>query len=197
MAKIAAQLPVDIFDYIAKNAGVLLKEFDITKKEIVRTNIIGATSGGINFVDTPEFTDYGDDIDNCPKNMLELKEISGRTIEVSGTFVSANPEEIKNMIGAADYENNVIIPRNILKKTDFKKLWFVTDYGDGGLIAVELDNVLSTSGLSIQTANEGKAQFSFTYTAHFSMDDPENIPYKIHIIEGNTSTGTDTPEVGS
>lgn len=183
MSYIATQLPADAFETIQKNAGVLLNSFDPSSWAVERTNIKGATTGGLNFSDVPTYMDFGEDIDNCPKNMKELKELDDRVITVSGTYVATRPEEIANLAGAADFSANKITPRNTLKETDFKELWFVCDYGAGGALALKLNNALNTAGLSIQTRDKAKGQFAFTYTAHYSIDDPDSVPYEIYIKE--------------
>ena len=64
------RIPDDTFETLQLNAGILVEEFDPATKEF--DNIIGATSGGVNFTDTPSFIDFGEDIDNAPKNTKEL-----------------------------------------------------------------------------------------------------------------------------
>lgn len=183
---IGYQVREDVFEHIAKNAGILLSEFDTESWTVTRSNIIGATSGGINFTDTATYSDMGDDIDNMPKNMMELKNLDTHEVKVSGSFVAISPEEIAKLIGAADYSasESKITPRNEIKTSDFRTLWFVTDYGDGGAIAVRLDNVLSTTGYALQTADKGKGTTAFEYTAHYSMSNPDSVPYEIFIKEG-------------
>jgi len=181
MSKIATTIPADVFEHIAINAGVLCSAFDTETWSLTRSNIIGATSGGINFSDSPSYTDYGDDIDNCPKNTKELKKIDSREIKVSGTFVSVTPEAAKDLVAAADLgeAGNELTPRDELKDTDFKTIWFVTDYGEDGAIAIRLDNALSTAGFTMQTGDRAKGTFDFEYTAHYSMESPDTVPYKI------------------
>ena len=69
------KIPENTFKNIVLNAGVLLSSFTPATPTIEDTNILGATTGGINFTATPSFTDFGEDIDNCPKNMKELKKL--------------------------------------------------------------------------------------------------------------------------
>lgn len=181
MSLIATQLPSDIFETIQRNAGVLVREFDVEGWAVNAENIVGATTGGLKFSDVPSYMDFGDDIDNCPKNMMELKQIESREVKVSGTYVAVRADEIKNLAGAADITEGTITPRDELKLDDFKTLWFVCDYGKDGAIALELSNTLNTAGLSLQTTDKGKGQFAFDYTAHYSMTNPSEVPYKIHI----------------
>lgn len=63
------QIPQDTFKELVLNAGVLLSAFSPDTAEYDNADIIGATSGGLTFVATPSFSDFGEDIDNCPKNV--------------------------------------------------------------------------------------------------------------------------------
>ena len=191
---IATQLPADVFETIQKNAGVLLNTFDPQKWEVDREAIKGATTGGLSFTDVPTYVDFGEDIDNCPKNMMELKQLDDREITVSGTYVAVRPEEIADLVGTADYAGGKITPRNTLKTEDFKELWFVCDYGADSAIALKLSNALNTAGLSIQTSDKAKGQFAFVYTAHYSMNDPDTVPYEIYIKEATAATTATTEE---
>ena len=193
MATIATKIPTDVWEHIAKNAGVLLSDFTVETKEgstawtVDTSKIIGATTGGIKFEDVPEFIDYGEDIDNCPKNMMELKRIDTREVKMSGTFVAVSPETIKKLAGAADLATNKITPRDDLKNSDFEDLWFVVDYGEGGAIAVHMLNALSTAGLVIQSDDKEKGEFEFEFTGHYSMSAQDTVPYEVYIKEGSTT----------
>lgn len=187
MALIATQIPADLFEYIAKNAGVIASAFDVETHTLNREDIVAATTGGINFSDKPEYTDFGEDIDNCPKGTMELMEYDSREVLVSGTYVSITPETVKDMIGIADATETKVTPRNEVKLSDFKKLWFIFDWGKGGYIAIELDNMFSTGGFTVQTGDKSKGQFAFEYKAHYSISDPDKEPYEIHFKKGETA----------
>lgn len=177
---IAKQLPVDFADNIAKNAGVILSSFNTSDWTVARSAVIGATTGGITFSDTPEYADYGEDIDNCPKNTKELKQIIGREVKVEGTFVSLAEEAMKQVIATADLASHAITPRDEVKLTDFADLWFVFDYGEDSAVAIELKDCLSTGGLSIKTNDNEKGTYAFSFTAHYSMTNPDTVPYKVY-----------------
>lgn len=185
------QMPSDAFQNIQMNAGVLLDNF--TPSTGVIGKIIGATSGGVNFTATPTFADYGDDIDNCPKNMLELKKLESWEAKMSGTFISVSANLAKTLIGAGDVDaddETHIVPRNDILKTDFKDVWWVGDYSDentgenAGHCAIHLMNALSTGGFQIQSADKGKGQFSFEFTGHYSMDAQDKVPFEVFISKG-------------
>lgn len=187
------KIPSDTFKQIQINAGLLLKSFTPATGTIEADAQIGATTGGINFNATPTYTDFGDDIDNCPKNMKELKRLEGWEVKANGTMVTLDTAAAKSLIGAADIDGTdatKVTPRNDLADDDFADLWFVGDYSDktgatkGGFIAVHLMNALSTGGFQIQTRDKAKGQFAFEYTAHYSMADQDTVPFEVYIKAG-------------
>ena len=184
------KIPETTFQNIQLNAGVLLSAFDPGTAEVANESIIGATTGGVNFTATPTFSDYGDDIDNCPKNMKELKKLDSWEISMSGTYVTVDANAVKGLVGAADVSGNKITPRNDLKLTDFTDVWWVGDYSDqngdtsGGFVAIHMMNVLSTGGFAVQSSNNGKGNFAFTYTAHYSMSAQDTVPFEVYVKAG-------------
>lgn len=187
------KIPVDTFQKLQINAGVLTTDFTPATGTIGEAGQIGATTGGVNFSATPEYSDYGEDIDNCPKNTKELKKLDSWEAKASGTFVSADTAIAKSLCGAADIDSNdttKVTPRNDVLEKDFSDIWLVGDYSDkngdanGGFIAIHLMNALSTGGFQLQTADKGKGQFAFEYTAHYSMSAQDTVPFEIYIKAG-------------
>lgn len=189
-------MPAEAFNEIVKNAGILIKGssgFDPTNRSYSRSDIIGATSGGINFSDAIEYEDFGEDIDNCPKNTKELKEIKSREVKSSGTFVTIDNGIAKMLMAAADVDevdSTHIVPRDVLESEDFDDIWFVTDYSaeDGGFVALHLMDCLSTGGFQIQSSDGAKGTFAFEITAHYTMADINRVPYEVYISEGTESS---------
>ena len=189
-----SQLPQDVFKHIQMNAGIIASSFAPETGEVARDAILGATSGGINFTATPSFTDFGEDIDNCPKNVKELKKLHSWEAKATGTFVSVTASTAKSLVGAADAEGDKVTPRNDVADGDFSDLWLVGDYsevnedgsgtGKAGYIAIHMMNTLSTGGFQIQTSDKAKGQFAFEFTAHYSMDDPDQVPFEVYVKQG-------------
>lgn len=192
------QIPVDTFQNIQLNAGILVDSFDPATGVI--GNLLGATTGGVQFADDMEFIDFGEDIDNCPKNMLELKKLDSHDVKISGTFVTISANTAKLLAAAADVDSNNashIIPRNDIVSTDFKTIWWIGDYSDentgdnAGFVAIKLMNALNTGGFQIQSTDKGKGQFAFEFTGHYSMSAQDTVPYEIYV----KGTGTSSPFV--
>ena len=188
------KIPETTFKNIQLNAGVLLSSFNPESATVANESIIGATTGGVNFTATPTFSDYGEDIDNCPKNMKELKKLDAWEISLSGTYVTVDANAVKALVGAADVSGNKITPRNDLKLTDFTDVWWVGDYSDqngetnGGFVAIHMINALSTGGFAIKSSDNGKGNFAFTYTAHYSMDAQETVPFEVYVKAGTAES---------
>ena len=187
------QIPTNTFKELQLNAGILTSNFTTATGTVESNNILGATSGGINFTATPSYTDLGDDIDNCPKNMMELKKLDSWEAKISGTFLTVNTAQAKSLLAAADVggsDTTKVTPRNDVAPTDFDDIWWIGDYSDkngatnGGYIAIHMMNALSTGGFQIQSGDKAKGQFAFEYTAHYSMDAADTVPFEIYIKAG-------------
>lgn len=187
------KIPFDAFQKLQINAGILTTDFTPATGTIGEAGQIGATTGGVNFTATPTYSDFGEDIDNCPKNMKELKKLDSWEVKMAGTFVNADTAIAKRLCGAADIgttDATKVTPRNDLKDADFDDIWLVGDYSDkngetnGGFIAIKLLNALSTGGFQLQTADKSKGQFAFEFTGHYSMSAQDIVPFEIYIKAG-------------
>ena len=177
------KIPANTFETLTVNAGIILKHFDTSTGEVVDSDILGATSGGISFSAVPSFKDWGEDIDNCPKNSKELKKLEDWEITLSGSFASCGDDTMKTLLAAADKTTKIDL-RKDLAGTDFlDELWLVADYGDtdGNFIAIKLINALSTGGLTLQTADREKGKFNFTFMAHYSLADQDKVPCEVYV----------------
>lgn len=187
------KIPFDAFQKLQINAGILTTDFTPATGTIGEAGQIGATTGGVNFTATPTYSDFGEDIDNCPKNMKELKKLDSWEVKMTGTFVNADTAIAKRLCGAADIgttDTTKVTPRNDLKDADFDDIWLVGDYSDkngetnGGFIAIKLLNALSTGGFQLKTADKSKGQFAFEFTGHYSMSAQDIVPFEIYIKAG-------------
>lgn len=187
------KIPFDAFQKLQINAGILTTDFTPATGTIGEAGQIGATTGGVNFTATPTYSDFGEDIDNCPKNMKELKKLDSWEVKMTGTFVNADTAIAKRLCGAADIgttDATKVTPRNDLKDADFDDIWLVGDYSDkngetnGGFIAIKLLNALSTGGFQLQTADKSKGQFAFEFTGHYSVSAQDIVPFEIYIKAG-------------
>lgn len=199
--KTFTKMPQGVFAGLQLDAGVIVRGgdtgFDVSDiTTFDRDDIICATTGGIQISCVPDFVDLGEDIDNCPNNVLELKDITTWNCTISFTSLGTTPELIQLALGAADVDaGGKVVPRlyldtgyNLVSETaegdsDFQDIWWVGDRLDGGFVAVHLLNSLSTGGFSLQTSKAGKGQTSVTLTGHVSLLDIETMPIEFYSIE--------------
>lgn len=188
------KIPTTAFQNIQMNAGILVDTF--TPGTGVIGNILGATSGGTNFTDTVTYKDYGEDIDNCPKNTKELKKLESHEAKLTGNFVTVSAANAKRLVGAADVDEldaTHIVPRNDVLDSDFEDVWLIGDYSDvntganAGFVAIHLMNALNTGGFQIQTTDKEKGKFAFEFIGHYSMQAQDTVPYEIYIKQGGST----------
>lgn len=179
-------IPQDTFESLQLDAGVLLKTFD--PKNVTAPDdavIICATTGGITVSCVPTYSDMGEDVDNCPNNMKELKHLDGWDCKMSFTSLGTSTSGIKLALGVADIgtENtSMIVPRKDLSQSDFSDIWWAGDRADGGVVAIQLKNALSTGGFSLKTTKNGKGQISCELTGHVSMSAQSVMPMVFYSI---------------
>lgn len=180
-------IPQATFEEMQLDAGVLLKTFNpASPAEPADADIICATTGGITASCVPTFSDLGEDVDNCPVNMKELKHLDSWVCTLGFTSLGVSPANIKMALGVADVDSQdstKVTPRRDLKQSDFTDLWWVGDRADGGFVAIQLKNALSTGGLSLTTSKAGKGQVAVTLTGHVSMSAQNVVPMVFYSAE--------------
>lgn len=188
------RIPETTFQKLQLNAGIMLTDFDPATGTVAENALIGATTGGVNFSAVPSFSDFGENIDNVPANVKELKKIDGWEVTMSGSFVTVDVNSAKLLVGAGDIDSGnqgKIIPRNELKDSDFTDIWWVGDYSDqngdsnGGFVAIHMLNGLNTGGFSVQSTNKGKGEFAFEFTGHYSLEDQTKVPFEVYVKTGS------------
>lgn len=178
------RIPESTFTEMQLDAGIVLNKFDPTGvTEVADEDIICATTGGISVSCVPTYSDLGEEVDNCPVNMKELKNLDSWECSMSFTSLGTSPASIRLALGAADIDSanaSRIVPRRDLSQDDFSDIWWVGDRADGGMVAVRLMNALSTGGFSLQTTKSGMGQVSVELTGHVSIDDQDTMPMEFY-----------------
>ena len=179
----------DAMDALQLDAGVLLTSFDPLNPYVTPTDdqILATTTGGINPTCEPTYSDFGEDVDNVPNNMMEFKHLDGWNCAFAFSSIKFNAANTVWSLGAADkttLSNGVekIVPRRNVKLDDFKDLWWVGDKANGGAYAVCLKNAISTGGLNIQSTKNGKGTNSVTVTGHVSINAQDDMPMEFYDI---------------
>lgn len=184
------KIPQSTFNALQLDAGVLLKTFNPASPNVQDTDIICATTGGVNPSCVPTFSDFGEDVDNAPNNMKEFKHLDGWDCSIATTALGTSPALIKMALGCADIDgldSTKIVPRASLSQDDFTDIWWVGDKANGGFVAIKLKNALSTGGFSLQTTKNGKGTVALTITGHVSINAPSEVPMEFYSSDATTS----------
>lgn len=187
----------DAMDALQLDAGVLLTSFDPLNPYVTPTDdqILATTTGGINPTCEPTYSDFGEDVDNVPNNMMEFKHLDGWNCAFAFSSIKFNSANTIWALGAADkstLSNGVdkIVPRRNVKLDDFKDLWWVGDKANGGAYAVCLKNAISTGGMNIQSTKNGKGTNSVTVTGHVSINAQDDMPMEFYDIPAQQGGST-------
>ena len=179
----------DAFSALQLDAGVLLSQFDPLNPYVDPTDatIIATTSGGINPTCAATYSDFAEDVDNAPNNLMEFKHLDGWDCAMAFTSIKFNATGVKLSLGAADVttlSNGVykIKPRRDLQLSDFTDIWWVGDKADGGAAAIRLKNALSDGGFSMQTTKNGKGTIQMTLKGHVSINAQNDMPMEFYDI---------------
>lgn len=169
------KVPESTFSDLIKDAGIVLKDFDIENLTYKDADFLCATSGGISIKSSVEMIDNGEDVDNVKKNTKELAELKSRTHEVSFTSITANKDMLKKLNVAADWneDETKLRLRNYLESGDFTPLWIVYGKANGGALVAHYPDLLATGGLDFKSANDGKGTFTCSFTAYSSLLDQD------------------------
>lgn len=192
MGRRFTQVKPDAFKDIQVEAGVITTEFNPANPILDRSKIICVTSGGINPTCKATYSDYFEDLDNVPNGTMEGKQVDSWDCSLATNMVDVTPTGVKFGLGAADIDPNDptrITPRSNLKLSDFTpSIWWVGDRADGGFFAIQMLNVLSTEGFSLQTTKKGKGSMGLTIMGHFSMNEVDTVPMNFYVVEGDDSS---------
>ncbi len=176
------RISVNAFNELQLDAGVLLYHFDLANGTFKDEDIITATTGGITVACTPTFSDFAEDVDNAPNNMMEFKHLDNWVCRISTTALGTSPESIRMALGAADINatTGAIKPRAKVSRSDFRDIWWGGNKANGGFVVAHLKNSLSTDGFQLKTTKNGKGQTTFTLTGHVSIRKQDDMPIEFY-----------------
>lgn len=199
------KVAADTFQKLSLNAGIICKNF-VPATGVV-SQILGATSGGVNFATNPTYVDFGEDVDNVPANTKQLKQLQAFDPTMSGTLLTLDPATARSLVGAADIDGTdttKIVPRSQLKSSDFEDIWWVGDYSDvntgssAGFIAIHIKDALNVSGFQIQSGKNAKGQLAFEFHGHYDIEDEDQEPpFEIYVKAGTSASADPSVKLSS
>lgn len=179
------KIPKSTFDAMQFDAGLLLSTFDPESgAEPADGDILCATTGDVTITCKPSYVDMGEDVNNCPEGMAELKKLTGWECTLKFTSLSFAPAMLKLGLGAADVDGSKVTIRRSLSIDDFGDIWWVGDAGEDDLVAVHVLNALSTEGVTITAAKNSKGRVEMTLQGHVSIDAQDAMPMEFYSTAG-------------
>ena len=185
MARKFTRISADAFSKFAIDTGLVLKTFDVSgSTEVKDADIVCTTTGDVTATCVPTYSDMGEDVNNCPANMMELMNLDGWETRVAFTALDITEETFRMSLGASDVSGDKVTPRKTLDTAkDFKDIWLVFDLMQGGFAAVQLMNALSTSGLSLTLTKAAKGNLQVELMGHVSISNQDVVPMEFYVSE--------------
>jgi hypothetical protein len=180
----------DALDKLQLDAGVVLLNFNPANPvKPSNDDILAVTSGGINIVCKPNYSDLLEDVDNAPANTVEGMHIDSWDTSMGYTDIVFNAKNTKYALGAADIEERNgykhIKPRRNVNVSDVHDLWWVGDKVNGGAFAIRLFNAISNDGINVQTTKNNKGQNTLNFVGHPTLDDQDTVPMEFYDIDAS------------
>lgn len=185
MAKKFTKISSTAFKNMQRGAGMILTKFDpASPADPQDEDIVCATTGGIQASCVATYADDFEDVDNVASNTKEGKVLKGWECKFIFTAVTMTAKSVQLSLGPATISGDKVSPKADLELSDFTdNLWWVGDLGDNGLAAINLKNVLSSGGFSLQTTKDGKGQVSVELQGHVSIKQQDVVPMDFYITQ--------------
>jgi hypothetical protein len=181
----ASKISSTVAQNVQVQAGTLLKTFDVSAPaEPAEADIVCATTGDFSISCVPDTQDFFEDVNNAPNNTKEGKEIIGWNCELGVNCLEVTEDTLLLALGAADVgSDGGVNPRSTYNVADFKSLYWIGDMKDEDkLFVIEMDNTVSTGGISLTTAKNSKGQLALTLTPHATIANIEKVPMAFYIL---------------
>lgn len=184
------KISADAFNNMAYDSGMWLNKFDVeSPKTPEDKDIICTTTGDITINCEATYENIAEDVNNVHGDFKEFQILTGWSVTTDFTALEATPEVLKMGFGAADIDRNKVTPRNELKQEDFVDRYWVAKTLGGGLVVAHLMNTLSTSGISLTSTKDGKANLGVNLKAFASLENQEVVPVEFYVISEETVNG--------
>lgn len=203
------QIAAKAFDQLQMNAGIVCRSFNPATGAV--SGILGTTTGGVQVNTNPNYTDFGEDMDNVPGGTKQLRRVSGYDPVISGTLISMDDAlggALFNLqAGPFGFSGGDDVPTHIVPKNGVLGgigLWLVGDYSavnesdsdsgmTAGYCAVHLLHAINSAGYQWQTADKGKGQYAFEFHGHYDLTAIDTVPYEIY-VRGHIPAITKQPQ---
>ena len=195
MAGILSAFSKDTAKNIQLDAGILVRNlqnilgFD---GNLAVSDKLGATSGGSTFSATPELRNIFEGIDGAKGNYKDGNVIDNWEITLTATVKEMTAKNLQLAMASADISSSddkfdVLSPRMDIKTTDYVDniCWLGTMKGSSGPMIIELEDVMSTNGISFTAEDKGCGSVELELRGHFDLSKPDEVPFRIYFPKQN------------
>lgn len=172
----------DSFKKMQLNAGVFIKNFDystatdsatlfalINAALAAGTSLVGATSGGGEFVAEPEIRKI--EADGMRSPIIGSQVNDGWTVKLTGTMKEITPQNFADNLMSATKtvsgKKTTIELRNQITDDDYiDSLVWIGDTSADGFVLIDLKNALNLIGTTFTFTDKGEGTMPFEFTAH-------------------------------
>lgn len=172
----------DSFKKMQLNAGAFIKNFDystatdsatllalVNAAITAGTNLLGATSGGGEFVAKPEIRKI--EADGMRSPIIGSQVNDGWTVKLTGTMKEITPQNFADNLMSATKtvsgKKTTIELRNQITDDDYiDSLVWIGDTSADGFVLIDLKNALNLIGTTFTFTDKGEGTMPFEFTAH-------------------------------
>lgn len=150
---------------------------------------VGATSGGVVFTAIPSIRNIFEDLDGSRGNYKDGNVIDTWDIKMAFTMKEITANNLKMSLAAADItpaesveKYDTLEGRVEIKSSDYlpNLVLITTQNTKTEFIMIEIKNVLNITGLTLTTADKATGMVDVELQAHFDLDTPDEVPFKIY-----------------
>ena len=146
---------------------------------------LGTTTGGGTFVATPEVRQI--EADDMTYPVIGSTVFDSWEIMLTTTIKEITPENLQRVLSATSVDPQtgaIMISSSLLPEHYIGRLGWAGIKGDGGLIYIEIENALNTSGMTMTMANMGEATIPVEFRGHQAdLTKMQYAPCKIFFLE--------------
>ena len=192
----ASRIASDAADNIQVDGGVFLKGDAFNPADPTNfddEDILVTVTGSPSITCQPDTEDFFSDVNGAPNNTKQGKRITGWNCSVSASCLDFDEDRLKLYLGAWEATSDGgIRPRAQFAQTDFQSVWALFDKADeSGLLAIKIENAVSTGGISFSASKNGKGTEALTLTAHSDATDVSKVPMTFYNL---VKVDEDAPE---
>lgn len=172
------------------DSGAFFVDFDVATDavETAQAKLLGATSGGGNFVAKPNFRDVK--VDGVKGKVKGLKILESWDVTIGASLLEFKKSVMEDALAAVTSTATTISTKNytkiegknIIETTDYLNniTWIGTLSGSDEPVIIQVFNALNTEGLKINPKDNEDIVAELNFEGHFDLTKPDVPPFAIY-----------------